>query len=120
MCKGDLSDLSSRLPGSSKLLLNIYKLFLLLSVYNYNVDDLKQQTSLRYGRTFNVTWCNGWLQGEVDAGVPGHDLSRGQPGLVDVGGRGCLHQGQARSEAGDERIRTETEQTDRRTRRTGL
>ena len=56
----------------------------------------------------------------MDAGIPGHDLSRWQPGMVDVGGRGRLHKGQARSEASDERIRTEAEQADRRTRRTGL
>ena len=73
-----------------------------------------------YGRTFNLTWFTGWLQGEVDAGVPGDDLSRWQPGVVDMGGRGRLHQGQARSETGDERICTEAEQTDRRARRTGL
>ena len=51
-------------------------------------------------------------QSEVDVGIPGHGLSGGQPGLVDVGGRRRLHQGQKRPEAGDEGVREETEQTD--------
>lgn len=72
-----------------------------------------------YAYLGGMKWMLRLPQSEVDVGIPGHGLSGGQPDLVDVGGRRRLHQGQKRSEAGDEGVREETEQTDWWARRSG-
>lgn len=46
--------------------------------------------------TFRFPASQSWL----DDGLPGYGVSGREPGLVDMGGRGCVCQGQERSENG--------------------